>query len=259
MAERALERINTWAKTNTFVESSIKNGTLPAEAVLPRLSSFEDECAHLALGQEIFRRNGIATESVFVPRNLTMKTWRELFAAKLSPESRLRDIQATNTMTVDRESLLAGLSWSIALVSSGETPLFDGWDTAKILRKEKAEPCVDELAQGYVAEAQSVERVVKSLSPSLETYLALQLKRAICGEELVDEARDQRTIGRATLLAEDLVGVNIKEEAAIRSLCAGSNTMYQPHRIWLGSKTLHSLTQEIGFRPTINPKSKHPA
>ncbi len=254
-----VKNIITHQNTKHFIFNSLRDKTLPREYELPSLGSFAEECAFLALGQEIFKKNGVDAEVVFVPKNLPLATWRNLFAQKSPDNSCIKDIQATEAMTVDREALLEGFSWGAALVSSSETPIYDGWQTAKILRRQKESPLLQELAQEYLDDDKSPEQIVNGLSPSLETYLALQLNRAIMTGELVDQAKDQRTIGRATLLAENLVGANVKEEAEIRSLCAGSSAIYPPHRLWLGSKNLHSLTREIGFRPTINPKSKHPA
>lgn len=257
-----VKQIITHQKTRSYILDSIRDQILPRGCELPSFRSFANECAYLALACKIFERNGVEAEAIFVPKNLSLDTWRKLFTKKLSDSSNIKDIHATEAMAVDREGLLEGFSWGVAIVSSGEVPVFNGWETAKILRQQKEHPLLKELRDEYLGDEKFPERIVNGLSPSLETYLAFQLNRAITNGELVDQAKDQRTIGRATLLAENLVGTNVKEEVEVRSLCAGSDAIYPPHRIWLGSKSLHSLTQEIGFRPTITAKklkSKHPA
>jgi hypothetical protein len=191
--------VYTDQQTRNSVERYISEGRLPEEYRLPELAHFREESLALAEFYGESEEKGWEPVIVFIPRKLSEQQWNGLFSGQrfedgleiqgsMNGWSRADVLKDTYPNPETEDAL-----WDLAVVSSSDGPAL-----TNISPNGKAGPNlhsnISELSKLSPVAGSEASYLVRQMSPTFETYLALQLS-SIPSSSLVDTG-DSFTIGR---------------------------------------------------------------
>lgn len=228
------------------VENLMLEGKLPAQYDLSSSTNeMKEKLEQLKPVYDIFNKKGWEPELVFTPKGLTLEQWSDILTGYELPNGeKFRGIYKPSLKLAEFKFNCLGNRvdddlWDVAVVSSLDKPAILDINPEGNLGKGSLKD-IDELVPLLNDWRKDVDRLmIKRISPTVETYLAMRL----AGLERGDKTIDSRT---HTLVQEDVDGSSDRTV-----LCIGP---HDDRSIKFGFVAPTQHTPNVGIRPTVRAK-----